>query len=43
MTFLAALGLGAIAALTDASSLVAAEVIRAGDPLTVANAGGLQA
>lgn len=38
MTLLAALGLGAIAALTDASSLVAAEVIRAGDPVTVANA-----
>jgi flagella basal body P-ring formation protein FlgA len=38
MTFLAALGLGAIAVLTDASSLVAAEVIRAGDPVTVTNA-----
>ncbi|MEQ9505270.1 MAG: flagellar basal body P-ring formation chaperone FlgA [Hyphomonas sp.] len=38
MTLLAALGLGAIAVLTDASSLVAAEVIRAGDPVTVTNA-----
>ncbi len=38
MVSLIALGLGAIVALSDASSLVAAEVIRAGDPVTVANA-----
>jgi len=35
---LAAFGLGAIFAFSDASSLVAAEVIRAGDSVTVANA-----
>lgn len=38
MVSLIALGLGAIITLSDASSLVAAEVIRAGDPVTVANA-----
>lgn len=38
MTLLAALGLGTLIALGDASSLVAAEVIRAGDTVTVANA-----
>lgn len=38
MSLLAALGLGAIVVLGDASSLVAADVIRAGDSVTVANA-----
>lgn len=38
MITLAALGLGFIAAITDASSLVAAEVIRAGDRVSEANA-----
>ncbi len=38
MTLLAVLGLGAMIALGDASSLVAAEVIRAGDSVTVSNA-----
>jgi flagellar basal body P-ring formation protein FlgA len=38
MVSLIALGLGAMVALTDASSLVAADVIRAGDSVTVANA-----
>lgn len=38
MISLAALGLGAILAMTDSATLVAAEVIRAGDPVTVANA-----
>ena len=38
MITLVALGIGAIAAATDASSLVAAEVIRAGDRVSVANA-----
>jgi flagellar basal body P-ring formation protein FlgA len=38
MVSLIALGLGALAAITDASSLVAADVIRAGDSVTVANA-----
>ncbi|MEX1251098.1 MAG: flagellar basal body P-ring formation chaperone FlgA [Hyphomonas sp.] len=38
MSALVALGLGAVAVLADASSLVAAEVIRAGDGVTVANA-----
>lgn len=38
MVPLIALGFGAVLALSDASSLVAAEVIRAGDPVTVANA-----
>jgi len=38
MTALAALGLAAILALSDSASLVAAEVIRAGDPVTVSNA-----
>jgi len=38
MTLLAALGLGTLIAFGDASSLVAAEVIRAGDTVTVANA-----
>jgi flagella basal body P-ring formation protein FlgA len=38
MISLATLGLGVIVALSDASSLVAAEVIRAGDAVTVANA-----
>lgn len=37
MIALVALGLGAAAVLADASSLVAAEVIRAGDGVTVAN------
>ena len=38
MIALVALGLGAVAVLADASSLVAAEVIPAGDGVTVANA-----
>ncbi|MDP1556592.1 MAG: flagellar basal body P-ring formation chaperone FlgA [Hyphomonas sp.] len=38
MTLLAALGLGVLVVLGDASSLVAAEVIRAGDSVTVSNA-----
>lgn len=38
MVSLVALGFGAMAAFADASSLVAAEVIRAGDGVTVANA-----
>mgnify|MGYP003667757401 FL=1 len=38
MITLVALGFGAIAAITDASSLVAAEVIRAGDRVSAANA-----
>lgn len=38
MTFLATLSLGAIVALSGASSLVAADVIRAGDTVTVSNA-----
>ena len=38
MITLVALGLGVIAAVTDASSLVAAEVIRAGDRISAANA-----
>ena len=38
MVSLIALGLGMLAAVTDASSLVAADVIRAGDSVTVANA-----
>ena len=38
MFSLIAAGMGAMVALTDASSLVAAEVIRAGDGVTVANA-----
>jgi flagella basal body P-ring formation protein FlgA len=38
MIALFALGLGSVAALADTSSLVAAEVIRAGDRVTVANA-----
>ncbi len=38
MSFLAALGLGAVVVLTDASSLIAGQVIRAGDPVTVTNA-----
>jgi flagella basal body P-ring formation protein FlgA len=39
MSLLATLGLGAIIALSDATSLVASEVIKAGDVVTVANAG----
>jgi flagella basal body P-ring formation protein FlgA len=38
MSVLTALSLGAILSLSGASSLVAADVIRAGDPVTVANA-----
>tara|TARA_R110000850_G_scaffold9605_6_gene35193 strand:+ start:126 stop:533 length:408 start_codon:yes stop_codon:yes gene_type:complete len=38
MITLVALGFGVIAAITDASSLVAAEVIRAGDRVSAANA-----
>lgn len=38
MIILVALGFGAITAVTDASSLVAAEVIRAGDRVSAANA-----
>jgi flagella basal body P-ring formation protein FlgA len=38
MVSLIALGFGAMAVFADASSLVAAEVIRAGDGVTVANA-----
>lgn len=38
MIILIALGFGAIATVTDASSLVAAEVIRAGDRVSAANA-----
>lgn len=38
MTALAAFGLAAIFAFSDSASLVAAEVIRAGDPVTVSNA-----
>jgi flagellar basal body P-ring formation protein FlgA len=38
MIWLVALGLGVTAAVTDASSLVAAEVIRAGDRVSAANA-----
>jgi flagella basal body P-ring formation protein FlgA len=38
MSVLTALSLGAILTLSGASSLVAADVIRAGDPVTVANA-----
>ncbi|MEH6410366.1 MAG: flagellar basal body P-ring formation chaperone FlgA [Hyphomonas sp.] len=38
MISLIALGLGAMAMVTDASSLVAAEVIRAGDRVSAANA-----
>ncbi len=38
MVSLAALGIGTLALFADASSLVAAEVIRAGDGVTVANA-----
>jgi flagellar basal body P-ring formation protein FlgA len=38
MIAMVALGLGAVAVLADASSLVAAEVIPAGDGVTVANA-----
>lgn len=38
MSLLAALGLGAIAAISGGASLVAADVIRAGDSVTVANA-----
>lgn len=38
MSMLAALGFGAILALTDASSLTASEVIRAGQVVTAANA-----
>ncbi|MFN7101287.1 MAG: flagellar basal body P-ring formation chaperone FlgA [Pseudorhizobium sp.] len=38
MVSLIALGLGTLAVFADASSLVAAEVIRAGDGVTVANA-----
>lgn len=37
MSLIATLGLGAMIAFGGASSLVAAEVIRAGDPVTVAN------
>lgn len=39
MSLLAALGLGAVIAMAESSALVATEVIRAGDPVTVANAG----
>lgn len=39
MSLLAALGMGTMIALSGANSLVAAEVIKAGDPVTVANAG----
>lgn len=38
MSVFTALSLGAIISLSGASSLVAADVIRAGDPVTVANA-----
>lgn len=38
MSMLAALGLGAIVTFSGATSLVAAEVIRAGDSVTVSNA-----
>jgi flagellar basal body P-ring formation protein FlgA len=38
MIILIALGFGALTAVTDASSLVAAEVIRAGDRVSAANA-----
>jgi len=38
MIILVALGFGALTAVTDASSLVAAEVIRAGDRVSAANA-----
>ena len=38
MSVLTALSLGAFLSLSGASSLVAADVIRAGDPVTVANA-----
>jgi flagella basal body P-ring formation protein FlgA len=38
MSVFTALSLGAILSLSSASSLVAADVIRAGDPVTVANA-----
>lgn len=38
MSVFTALSLGAILSLSGASSLVAADVIRAGDPVTVANA-----
>ncbi|WP_373005295.1 flagellar basal body P-ring formation chaperone FlgA [Hyphomonas sp.] len=38
MIYLVALGFSVIAAVTDASSLVAAEVIRAGDRVSAANA-----
>lgn len=38
MTALLAIGLGVLTAFADSSSLVAAEVIRAGDPVTSANA-----
>lgn len=39
MSLLATLGLGTILALSGANTLVASEVIKAGDPVTVANAG----
>lgn len=42
MTWLVALGIGSVAFLTDASSLVAAEVIRAGGGVTAENAGLLE-
>ena len=38
MSILAVFGIGAIIALSDSASLVASEVIRAGDPVTPANA-----
>lgn len=39
MSVLAAISLGAVIAMAESAGLVATEVIRAGDPVTVANAG----
>ena len=39
MSFLAAISMGTLLALSGANALVASEVIKAGDPVTVANAG----
>ncbi|MFN7180379.1 flagellar basal body P-ring formation chaperone FlgA [Hyphomonas sp.] len=39
MSFLAAVSMGTLLALSGANALVASEVIKAGDPVTVANAG----
>jgi flagella basal body P-ring formation protein FlgA len=39
MSFLAAFSMGTLIALSGANTLVASEVIKAGDPVTVANAG----